>query len=132
NEFSEERVAKGELTPVFFGSALTNFGVQTFLETFLQFAPGPQPRATKEEVLIEPKQDEFTGFIFKIQDNMNSAPRDRIAFIRIVSGAFNRGMTVKVPRLDRTFKLTKKTQFLQDNRATVNEAVAGEIGRAHV
>lgn len=131
NEFSEERVAKGELTPVFFGSALTNFGVQTFLETFLQFAPGPQPRATKEEVLIEPKQDEFTGFIFKIQANMNPAHRDRIAFVRIVSGAFNRGMTVKVPRLDRTFKLTQTTQFLADDRETVNEAVAGDIIGLH-
>src|SRR5699024_9568567 len=130
-EFSEERVAKGELTPVFFGSAVTNFGEKTFLETLLQFAPGPQPRATKEEVLIEPKQDEFTGFIFKTQANMNPAHRDRIAFVRIVSGAFNRGMTVKVPRLDRTFKLTQTTQFLADDRETVNEAVAGDIIGLH-
>lgn len=131
NEFSEERVAKGELTPVFFGSALTNFGVQTFLETFLQFAPGPQARLTSEEAEIEPKQEEFTGFIFKIQANMNPAHRDRIAFVRIVSGAFNRGMTVKVPRINRSFKLTQTTQFLADDRETVNEAVAGDIIGLH-
>lgn len=131
NEFSEERIAKGELTPVFFGSALTNFGVQTFLETFLKFAPEPQARLTKTDEAIEPQQDEFTGFIFKIQANMNPAHRDRIAFVRIVSGAFNRGMTVKVPRMDRTFKLTQTTQFLADDRETVNEAVAGDIIGLH-
>ncbi|AOV08421.1 peptide chain release factor 3 [Sporosarcina ureilytica] len=131
NEFSEERVAKGELTPVFFGSALTNFGVQTFLETFLQFAPSPQSRLTTEEVAIDPQTEEFSGFIFKIQANMNPAHRDRIAFVRVVSGAFNRGMTVTVPRLSRSFKLTQTTQFLADDRETVNEAVAGDIIGLH-
>ena len=131
NEFDEERIAKGELTPVFFGSALTNFGVQTFLETFLQFAPPPQPRITKDETEISPQSEEFSGFIFKIQANMNPAHRDRIAFVRIVSGAFERGMTVTVPRIARTFKLTQTTQFLADDRETVNEAVAGDIIGLH-
>lgn len=131
NEFDEERVAKGELTPVFFGSALTNFGVQTFLETFLQFAPEPQSRMTVEQKEINPQTEEFSGFIFKIQANMNPAHRDRIAFVRIVSGAFNRGMTVTVPRISRTFKLTQTTQFLADDRETVNEAVAGDIIGLH-
>ncbi|WP_339249373.1 peptide chain release factor 3 [Sporosarcina sp. FSL W8-0480] len=127
NEFDVERVAKGELTPVFFGSALTNFGVQTFLETFLQFAPPPQPRKTKEEELVDPQSEEFSGFIFKIQANMNPAHRDRIAFVRIVSGAFERGMSVTVPRISKSFKLSQTTQFLADDRETVNEAVAGDI-----
>lgn len=131
NEFDEERVAKGELTPVFFGSALTNFGVQTFLETFLQFAPPPQPRITEEKQEINPQSEEFSGFIFKIQANMNPAHRDRIAFVRIVSGSFERGMTVTVPRISRTFKLTQTTQFLADDRETVDEAVAGDIIGIH-
>ena len=131
NDFDEERIAKGELTPVFFGSALTNFGVQTFLETFLQFAPPPQPRITKDEKVIDPQSAEFSGFIFKIQANMNPAHRDRIAFVRIVSGKFERGMTVTVPRISRTFKLTQTTQFLADDRETVDEAVAGDIIGIH-
>ncbi|MBD7983342.1 peptide chain release factor 3 [Sporosarcina sp. Sa2YVA2] len=127
NEFDIDRVSKGELTPVFFGSALTNFGVQTFLETFLQFAPPPQPRLTKEAELVDPQSEEFSGFIFKIQANMNPAHRDRIAFVRIVSGAFERGMSVTVPRISKTVKLSQTTQFLADDRETVNEAVAGDI-----
>lgn len=86
NEFSEDEIRRGELTPVFFGSALTNFGVQTFLETYLKFAPAPQPRLTEEEQYIDPvEHNEFSGFVFKIQANMNPAHRDRIAFVRIVS-----------------------------------------------
>lgn len=131
NEFDEERIAKGELTPVFFGSALTNFGVQTFLETFLQFAPPPQPRLTTDEQEIDPTSEEFSGFIFKIQANMNPLHRDRIAFVRIVSGVFERGMSVTVPRISRTFKLTQTTQFLADDRETVDEAVAGDIIGIH-
>ena len=131
NKFDEERVAKGDLTPVFFGSALTNFGVQTFLETFLQFAPPPQPRLTKDKVEVSPQSEEFSGFIFKIQANMNPAHRDRIAFVRIVSGVFERGMSITVPRIARAFKLTQTTQFLADDRETVDQAVAGDIIGLH-
>lgn len=131
NKFDEERVAKGELTPVFFGSALTNFGVQTFLETFLQFAPPPQPRLTTEKVEVLPQSEEFSGFIFKIQANMNPNHRDRIAFVRIVSGVFERGMSITVPRISRVFKLTQTTQFLADDRETVDQAVAGDIIGLH-
>ena len=131
NKFDEERVAKGELTPVFFGSALTNFGVQTFLETFLQFAPPPQPRLTKDKVEVSPQSEEFSGFIFKIQANMNPNHRDRIAFVRIVSGVFERGMSITVPRISRVFKLTQTTQFLADDRETVDQAVAGDIIGLH-
>lgn len=126
NEFSAERIAEGNLTPVFFGSALTNFGVQTFLDSYLQFAPTPQPRnSTAGE--IDPLSDEFSGFIFKIQANMNPAHRDRIAFLRICSGKFERGMTVQLSRTGKPMKLAQSTQFMADDRSTVEEAVAGDI-----
>ncbi|WP_342470065.1 peptide chain release factor 3 [Ureibacillus sp. FSL K6-3587] len=128
NAFSEEEIRQGELTPVFFGSALTNFGVQTFLETYLKFAPAPQPRLTEDEQLIDSMEhEELSGFIFKIQANMNPAHRDRIAFVRIVSGKFERGMNVTLARTGKTFKVTQSTQFLAETRETVDEAVAGDI-----
>ncbi len=126
NEFSSERIASGELSPVFFGSALTNFGVQTFLETYLQFAPSPQPR-NSDIGEIEPTEEDFSGFIFKIQANMNPAHRDRIAFVRICSGQFERGMSVNLSRTGKPIKLAQSTQFLADDRSTVNEAVSGDI-----
>ena len=126
NEFSKEKIANGTLTPVFFGSALTNFGVQTFLETYLQFAPPPQPRESTIGK-IDPLSENFSGFIFKIQANMNPAHRDRIAFLRICSGKFERGMTVNVPRTGKQIKLSQSTQFMADDRSTVDEAVSGDI-----
>ncbi len=126
NDFSREKINSGELSPVFFGSALTNFGVQTFLETYLQFAPAPQPR--KADVgEIDPLSEQFSGFIFKIQANMNPAHRDRIAFLRICSGKFERGMSVTLARTGKTTKVSQSTQFLADDRSTVNEAVSGDI-----
>ncbi|WP_071461155.1 peptide chain release factor 3 [Bacillus massilinigeriensis] len=126
NEFSEERINNGELTPVFFGSALTNFGVQTFLEAYLKFAPEPQPRNSSAGP-ISPLSSDFSGFIFKIQANMNPAHRDRIAFLRICSGSFERGMSVTLPRTGKSIKLAQSTQFMADDRSTVDEAVAGDI-----
>lgn len=127
NEFSEEKIASGELTPVFFGSALTNFGVQTFLETFLQFAPKPSEHVTLAEETVSPYEEEFSGFVFKIQANMNPAHRDRIAFIRVCSGTFERGMDVTLGRTGKKFKLSNSTQFMADSRETVEQAVAGDI-----
>ena len=126
NEFSRKRIADGSLTPVFFGSALANFGVQTFLETYLQFAPAPQPRESTIGK-VDPLSENFSGFIFKIQANMNPAHRDRIAFLRICSGKFERGMTVNLPRTGKQLKLSQSTQFMADDRSTVNEAVSGDI-----
>ncbi|QWC24244.1 peptide chain release factor 3 [Bacillus haikouensis] len=126
NDFSREQIASGQLSPVFFGSALTNFGVQTFLETYLQFAPSPQPR-NSDIGEVDPVNEEFSGFIFKIQANMNPAHRDRIAFLRICSGQFERGMSVNLPRTGKNIKLAQSTQFLADDRSTVNEAVSGDI-----
>ncbi len=127
NEFSEEKIAAGELTPVFFGSALTNFGVQTFLETFLQFAPQPSGHQTKDGGQVSPYDSEFSGFIFKIQANMNPAHRDRIAFVRICSGTFERGMDVQLERTGKKIKLSNSTQFMADSRENVETAVAGDI-----
>ncbi|WP_019413321.1 peptide chain release factor 3 [Paenisporosarcina sp. TG20] len=131
NDLDLEKVENGKMTPVFFGSALTNFGVRTFLETYLEFAPTPQPRKTDADELIDPVSEEFSGFIFKIQANMNPAHRDRIAFVRIVSGKFERGMTVTLSRTGKTFKLSQSTQFLADDRETVEMAVAGDIIGLH-
>ncbi|HBZ10247.1 MAG TPA: peptide chain release factor 3 [Bacillus bacterium] len=126
NEFSIEKLNKGTMTPVFFGSALTTFGIQTFLETYLEFAPPPQPRMSSNGE-IEPSSEGFSGFVFKIQANMNPAHRDRIAFVRICSGEFERGMSVTLARTGKQFKLSQSTQFLADDRSTVNKAVSGDI-----
>jgi len=127
NEFSPERIEAGELTPVFFGSALTNFGVQTFLETFLQFAPEPHAHKTIDGEEVSPYEEEFSGFVFKIQANMNPAHRDRIAFVRISSGTFERGMDVNLARTGKKVKLSNVTQFMADARENVETAVAGDI-----
>jgi peptide chain release factor 3 len=126
NDFSPEKVADGKITPVFFGSALTTFGVQTFLETYLQFAPPPKARNSSAGE-INPLAEQFSGFIFKIQANMNPAHRDRIAFVRICSGKFERGMTVNIPRLGKQIKLSQSTSFMAEERNTVDEAVSGDI-----
>ncbi|WP_409275321.1 peptide chain release factor 3 [Neobacillus sp. SCS-31] len=126
NEFSPERIAAGNLTPVFFGSALTTFGVQTFLESYLEFAPPPKPRNSSIGE-IDPLSENFSGFIFKIQANMNPAHRDRIAFVRVCSGKFERGMSVNVPRLGKQIKLSQSTSFMAEERNTVEEAVSGDI-----
>ncbi|MGH2119357.1 peptide chain release factor 3, partial [Aerococcus sp. L_32] len=128
NGFDAEAIAAGELTPVFFGSALTGFGVQTFLDAFVDFAPAPSAVATVEEgEEIEPTDAELIGFIFKIQANMDPRHRDRIAFVRIVSGAFEEGMDVKVTRTGKKIKLNNTTQFMADSRENVEKAVAGDI-----
>lgn len=127
NEFSREDIAKGKLTPVFFGSALTNFGVQTFLETYLEFAPAPSSHKDEDGDNIAPDNEEFSGFVFKIQANMNPAHRDRIAFVRICSGEFDRGMDVTLCRTGKKMRLNNSTQFMADARETVETAVAGDI-----
>lgn len=130
NPFSREDINSGQLTPVFFGSALTSFGVQTFLESYLEFAPPPKGRVTSTGV-VDPLSEEFSGFVFKIQANMNPAHRDRIAFIRICSGIFERGMSVTHSRTGKSIKLAQSTQFLADDRSVVDEAVAGDIIGLH-
>nr|WP_228099217.1 peptide chain release factor 3 [Granulicatella sp. 19428wC4_WM01] len=127
NTFSPEAIADGKLTPVFFGSALTGFGVQTFLDAYVDFAPKPKATKTADGQLVNPDEPEFTGFIFKIQANMNPAHRDRIAFVRICSGEFTPGMDVTVGRTNKKMKLSHTTQFMADSRESVETAVAGDI-----
>lgn len=125
--FDTDALMKGDLTPVFFGSALANFGVQNFLNAYVDHAPMPHARQTEEDIDVSPFDDQFSGFIFKIQANMDPRHRDRIAFMRVVSGAFERGMDVKLQRTQKKQKITRSTTFMADDKETVNHAVAGDI-----
>ncbi|MBG9980905.1 peptide chain release factor 3 [Facklamia sp. DSM 111018] len=127
NEFDREAINSGKLTPVFFGSALTGFGVQTFLDAFVDLAPAPSTVVTVDNTKIDPVDEQFTGFIFKIQANMNPAHRDRIAFVRIVSGRFVKGMNVVLNRTGKTIRMAHTTQFLADAREEVQDAYPGDI-----
>ncbi len=125
-EFDLEEVRKGNLTPVFFGSALTNFGVEIFLQHFLKMATTPLPR--KADIgLIQPTEHEFSAFVFKIQANMNKAHRDRIAFMRICSGKFDAQMEVKHVQGGRVMRLSQPQQIMADERKILSEAYAGDI-----
>jgi len=126
DQFDYEKVRAGELTPIFFGSAVNNFGVQTFLENFLQLAPKPGAKVS-EDGPVDPVDDKFSGYVFKIQANMNPAHRDRIAFLRICSGRFERGMSVKHVRNGKTIKLSQPQQFLAQDRDIVDVAYPGDI-----
>lgn len=126
DHFDINKVLKGELTPLFFGSAMTNFGVQPFLEEFIQIAPSPKER-THNTGVVAPYDEDFSGFVFKIQANMDPAHRDRIAFIRVCSGKFEKGMDVKHTRTKRNIRLAQSQQFLAQEREAVQEAFAGDI-----
>ena len=124
--FDLEQVRAGKLTPVFFGSALTNFGVEIFLQHFLQMATPPLPR--KADIgLIQPAEKEFSAFVFKIQANMNKAHRDRIAFMRICSGKFDAQKEVKHIQSGKVMRLSQPQQIMADERKILNEAYAGDI-----
>ncbi|HCS72815.1 MAG TPA: peptide chain release factor 3 [Clostridiales bacterium] len=126
DEFNMEEVLAGELTPIFFGSAMTNFGVRTFLENFLKMTPPPVNRPTSEGRL-DATDPMFSGFVFKIQANMNPTHRDRIAFIRICSGKFTKGMEVNHIREGKKVRLSQPQQFVAQDRVIVEEAYAGDI-----
>ncbi|MGL4739006.1 MAG: peptide chain release factor 3 [Cellulosilyticaceae bacterium] len=128
--FDLEQILDGELTPVYFGSALTNFGVEPFLESFLEISRPPQPRESNQGS-IAPTEDYFSGFIFKIQANMNPAHRDRIAFLRICSGKFEKGMDVTLVQKGKKVKLAQPQQFLAQDRAMVDVAYPGDIIGIH-
>ncbi|MDR3190143.1 MAG: peptide chain release factor 3 [Lactobacillaceae bacterium] len=127
NQFDDQAILNGELTPVFFGSALAGFGIETFLQTYLQYAPAPSAKNTVDEKKVEPSASEFSGFVFKIQANMNPNHRDRIAFVRVVSGEFERGMDVTLTRTGKKLRLSNVTQFMADSRENVENAVPGDI-----
>ncbi|KAA3665362.1 MAG: peptide chain release factor 3 [Chloroflexi bacterium] len=124
--FDHEKVLKGEQTPVYFGSALTNFGVQLFLNDFVKYAPVPGAYPS-DAGSIDPVDNEFSGFIFKIQANMDPKHRDSVAFLRICSGRFERNAQVKHPRNGKMIKLSRTYKFFADERAVVDEAFAGDI-----
>ena len=125
-EFDMELVAKGELSPVFFGSALTNFGVETFLQHFLQMTSSPLPR-NADVGEIDPFSPDFSAFVFKIQANMNKAHRDRIAFMRICSGKFEAGMEVTHIQGGKKMRLSQPQQMMAQERKIIEEAYAGDI-----
>ncbi len=126
DEFDMDRVSRGNLSPVFFGSALTNFGVETFLQHFLQMTSSPLERKTTTG-MVDPFKEDFSAFVFKIQANMNKAHRDRIAFMRIVSGKFEAGMEVNHVQGGKKLRLSQPQQMMAQDRKIVEEAYAGDI-----
>ncbi|MBB5336943.1 peptide chain release factor 3 [Pectinatus brassicae] len=125
-EWDDGKVANGELTPMFFGSAMTNFGVRNFLEEYLRLAPAPQAHISTEGE-IKPEDKEFSAFVFKIQANMNPAHHDRLAFIRICSGKFERNMQVFHMQGNKNIKLSQPQQFLAQDRQIIDDAYPGDI-----
>lgn len=125
-EYDLDRIRAGELTPVFFGSALTNFGVEIFLQHFLKMTTTPLPR--KADIgLIDPVENNFSAFVFKIQANMNKAHRDRVAFMRICSGRYDASMEVKHVQGGKVMRLSQPQQIMADERKILSEAYAGDI-----
>lgn len=124
--FDAEKVAHGQLTPMYFGSAMTNFGVQPFLESFLSLAPAPAPRHAAEKI-VQPIDENFSAFVFKIQANMDPKHHDRIVFMRICSGTFTKGMSVVHRQSGKTIRLAQPQQFLATERTIINDAFPGDI-----
>ncbi len=128
--FDRERFEAGQLSPMFFGSAVNNFGLEAFLETFSELMPPPRARAS-DAGPIEPSREEFSGFVFKIQANMDKAHRDRVAFVRICSGKMTRGMKVTHVRSGKEVRLASPTQFLARERSVVDESYPGDVVGIH-
>ena len=130
DEFDQEAYLEGKLAPVFFGSALNSFGVEPLLDSFVKMAPKPLARQAEERI-VEANENKFTGFIFKIQANMDPAHRDRVAFMRVCSGKFERGMKAFHVRMGRQMRLGRPTQFMAQDRSLVDEAFPGDIVGIH-
>lgn len=130
HEFDLEQFLAGKLTPVFFGTALANFGVREMLDGFVEWAPQPLARATETRE-VEATEDKFSGFIFKIQANMDPKHRDRIAFMRICSGTYKKGMKMKHSRLGKDIKVADAVSFKAGERVLVEEAFSGDIIGLH-
>ena len=125
-DFDLEKVRHGKLSPVFFGSALNNFGIEPFLEHFLKMTTSPLPRMAEGQT-IDPFDPGFSAFVFKIQANMNKAHRDRIAFMRICSGKFERGKDYYHVQGNKSFRLSQPQQMMASEREVIDEAYAGDI-----
>jgi peptide chain release factor 3 len=130
HEFDAAAILTGEQTPVYFASALTNFGVEAFLEDFLPLAPSPVARESSAGP-VEPSLSAFTGFVFKVQANMDPRHRDRVAFLRVCSGRYAAGLEVTHVRTGKTFKLAPPQQFLGRERAFAEEALPGDVVGVH-
>ncbi|TCK17633.1 peptide chain release factor 3 (bRF-3) [Thiogranum longum] len=128
--FDKEAYLRGELSPVFFGSAINNFGVQELLDYFVEHAPPPQPRETTTRS-VDPTEEKLTGFVFKIQANMDPQHRDRIAFFRVCSGSYTRGMKMRHVRIGRDVQVANAMTFLASDRGHVEEAFPGDIIGLH-
>ena len=133
-EFDLERYRAAKLTPVFFGSAISNFGVRELLNGFVEWAPSPQPRIAEfrgEQHEVFPEHQKFTGFVFKIQANMDPKHRDRVAFLRVCSGAYRRGMLLHSVRLGGPVRISSALTFMASDRESVEEAWPGDIIGLH-
>lgn len=131
NPFSHDDFLAGKVTPVFFASALTNFGVEPFFDAFIDLAPCPQPRIANkingDEISVNPFEDKFTAYVFKIQANMDKKHRDSMAFLRVCSGRFDKDLVVKHHRLGREVRLSRPHGMVAGERTTVDSAYAGDI-----
>jgi len=130
NQFNLEEYLAGRMTPVFFGTALGNFGVREMLDGFVEWAPTPRSRESKERV-VEANEEKFSGFIFKIQANMDPKHRDRIAFMRVCSGVYQQGMKMKHVRIGKEIRIADAVTFMAGDRSAVEEALAGDIIGLH-
>jgi peptide chain release factor 3 len=124
--FDAAEYLAGRQTPVFFGSALTNFGLEPFLQTLVELAPAPQPRQS-DSGIVNPTDERFTGFVFKIQANMDPRHRDRVAFVRVCSGRFTKDMAVLNSRVGRPIRASRAYRFFGRERETIGVAYAGDI-----
>ncbi len=130
HEFDLDAYLVGELTPVFFGSAINNFGINELLDYFVEIAPQPQPRQTDQR-MVDSSEEKFSGFVFKIQANMDPQHRDRVAFLRVCSGTYNKGMKVHQVRLGKDVKIANATTFMASERENIELAYAGDIIGLH-
>lgn len=130
HEFSLDEYLKGELSPVYFGSAMNNFGIEALLDDFVQYAPAPKPRGTNMREVV-PQEAKLTGFVFKIQANMDPNHRDRIAFMRICSGKYQKGIKVKQIRTSKDIQLNQALTFMAGDRTHADEAYPGDIIGLH-
>ncbi|MDH5572521.1 MAG: peptide chain release factor 3, partial [Gammaproteobacteria bacterium] len=130
HEFNKEAFLAGKLSPVFFGSAINNFGIQELLDYFVEHAPGPQARQTDVRE-VQPQEDTFSGFVFKIQANMDPQHRDRIAFLRVCSGTYDKGMKMRHVRIGKDVKIANALTFMASEREHVENAYPGDIIGLH-
>lgn len=130
HEFNLSDYLAGELTPVFFGSAINNFGILELLDAFAEYAPAPQPRQAEQRQVL-PAEDKFSGFVFKVQANMDPAHRDRVAFLRICSGKFDKGMKLHHVRTGKSVQVSNAITFQADSRKNTEEAYPGDIIGLH-